>query len=506
MGFPFLQKLRQRLLAGDDQQGNHKEHHQGDGRGQGISCHEQDDHQHHRAVEHQAGHTVGIKQRLPVFLRPDGVDDGKDHRQQDQSHTDGDGDHEHRIQPSDKRQVRHGLRRPKPQGREHIFKAEQASIEEPEQGGKNAAAGKDGRQVRLFETVQQESSQSQAQALSHISEHGSEDDGIGERHKQRGVKFIVVRQSVHAHEHLEGADQRRIFQSGGRNGRPPVRILLQRHEKLRIRFQLLSEPDRVLFRHPAAEDEKGFILRPGESREPADVKAGGLPFDHRSRRKEPVRVLLQAGRQIVVQLSDLPFQRFDLLFQGTAGLVHRPRIGVLNIDPFKMHGRVDRVRLFRFRNGHEIDAPYIGLVHPALFKDGAVVLLQIFLQLLIIAHRQSSEAESYIFKMQDPGKLKMQLQIGTHRFQKPLLLLQLRLQPRLLSFGFFHELVRPSDGLHRRFGRKVLRSLSSGRSPLCSGPSRGSCLFLRSACPGPSFHDRRGLLRSADPFPVGIAL
>ena len=159
-----------------------------------------------------------------------------------------------------------------------------------------------------------------------------------------------------------------------------------------------------------------------------------------------------------------------------------------------MHGSVDRIRLLRLGGRNEVDAPHIGLVHPALFKDRAVILLQIILQLLIISDRKSSKAESYIFKVQNFGKLKVQVQIGADGFQQSALLFQLRLQLCFLPVAFLHEAVRRLHDLHCLFRRQ------------CGSPGLLlSVLRLRSR-PGVSIDDRRGLLGFSDPFTVGIAL
>ena len=119
-----------------------------------MSGHEQHDDCNNCTVKYKASQSVRIKQCFSGLFLPEGIDHMEDHRQKNQSHTDGDRHNKYGVECSDHRQIRHCLRRAQPQRRDPVLKAKYTAIEESENCREESAARKNCRQVDLFKMVQ----------------------------------------------------------------------------------------------------------------------------------------------------------------------------------------------------------------------------------------------------------------------------------------------------------------------------------------------------------------
>ena len=68
----------------------------------------------------------------------------------------------------------------------------------------------------MFPFVQEQSSDKEQEPLACITEHGSEDKGVGDGNEPGGVHFTVSRKSVHFYIHFKGLEKFWIFQFGWR--------------------------------------------------------------------------------------------------------------------------------------------------------------------------------------------------------------------------------------------------------------------------------------------------
>lgn len=72
------------------------------------------------------------------------------------------------------------------------------------------------RQIHALLLIEEEAAQQQYQALSHITEHGAEDKGIGDGHKHGRVQLIVGRKAIHLYIHLKGTENLVVMKFRGR--------------------------------------------------------------------------------------------------------------------------------------------------------------------------------------------------------------------------------------------------------------------------------------------------
>ena len=219
-----------------------------------VPAHIQHNHRSKSGVKYQASRAVGVKPYFFRIMGPYAVDNVKDHTQQDDSHANGNRHHKHRIQPADKRQIRHRLLGAEPQGVYDILKAEDTSKQQAEDNREETAAGYNARQPDFFKTIQQKSADQKAKALSCISEHKAKENRIGNSNQNRGVDFIVGGKAVHLHIHLKRLKKPRIFHLRRRRACNIPPVVLQDTERIRILLDFFSEGPGISFRHPSAED------------------------------------------------------------------------------------------------------------------------------------------------------------------------------------------------------------------------------------------------------------
>ena len=74
-------------------------------------------------------------------------------------------------------------------------KTEETAVHESEKDGEDTGAADDAGKIHMFFLIQDQSAQEQDQSLSHVSEHGAEDQGVGDGHEPGGIHLIVGRQA-----------------------------------------------------------------------------------------------------------------------------------------------------------------------------------------------------------------------------------------------------------------------------------------------------------------------
>ena len=105
-----------------------------------------------------------------------------------------------------------------PEGIQNVLQTENGAIGKSEHHAGNAQSGHDLSEILPFGLGRQNNAQKpQNKALTQIAEHDAEHQGVGNGHKEGGVKVVVTGSAVHFHEHLERAGEPAVFQLGGRS-------------------------------------------------------------------------------------------------------------------------------------------------------------------------------------------------------------------------------------------------------------------------------------------------
>ena len=120
------------------------------------------------------------------------------------------------LQFSDKRYGRHTVHRPQPQSRYDILKSKDTSEHQTEKCGKDSGAADDSGKIDMLQLVQEQSSDKEQESLSCITEHGSENKGVGDGNKPGRVHLAIGGKSVHFYIHFKGLEKLRVFQLGRR--------------------------------------------------------------------------------------------------------------------------------------------------------------------------------------------------------------------------------------------------------------------------------------------------
>ena len=168
------------------------------------------------AIKYKSCHSVGVKPGFFNIMRFKGIDDVENHTQEDDSHAEADGNDKYGIQFSDKRYGRHTVHRPQPQSRYDILKSKDTSEHQTEKCGKDSGAADDSGKIDMLQLVQEQSSDKEQESLSCITEHGSENKGVGDGNKPGGVHLAIGGKSVHFYIHFKGFEKLRVFQLGRR--------------------------------------------------------------------------------------------------------------------------------------------------------------------------------------------------------------------------------------------------------------------------------------------------
>ena len=87
-------------------------------------------------------------------------------------------------------------------------------------------------------------------------------------------------------------------------------------------------------------------------------------------------------------------------------------------DLLKMHGSVSGIDLTSLMLRHKVDAPDILIVFIAFEEDGVQIVVNIFLEFLIILFFDTSEMKMNIFQMQDRGNIIIDISEWTYDTQR----------------------------------------------------------------------------------------
>ena len=112
----------------------------------------------------------------------------------------------------------------------------------------------------MFFLIKEQSSYSQEKPLSHISEHNSENKGVGDRYKDGRIHFVIVRKPIHLYIHLKRLEDLRILQLCGRFAVDLIFIILYYTEEICVIFNIFHKSGRVFLGHPPAEDIESFLM------------------------------------------------------------------------------------------------------------------------------------------------------------------------------------------------------------------------------------------------------
>ena len=240
-----------------------------------VSCQIQQDHNGQCPVEDQTADGILVKQDIFRIMASHRIDDMEDHGQQDKEHAEDDRHDENGVHVAKAGYIGHGIHRPQPYGFQHIFKSKNAAEHEAEEGGKDSGCADDGSQIHFFEFVKQKSADSQQKPLSHITEHGAEDEGICDGHKHGGVHLIVGGKAVHFHIHLERLEHLGISQLCGRLCTYIVLVIFNDAEQFGVVFYIFLESQGVLLCHPSAEYIEGLLMLSDTGSYLSHIKVGG---------------------------------------------------------------------------------------------------------------------------------------------------------------------------------------------------------------------------------------
>ena len=376
-----------------------------------MAAHDQNQACHQEAVEQEARHAVRIEPGPFRVMVAHTDNDVQNHGRQDQEHAKDDGHHEYRVHLPDDRQGHHGLLGLQPDMLDQrILEAEEASVHKSEERREYARAGDDRRQVHALLFIKEEAAQQKHQSLAHISEHGAEDERIGQSHEHGRVQLIVGRKAVHLHIHFKRPENLRILQLRRRCAENVVMIVLHHHEGLLVVFDLLLEGVRLFFRHPAAENVEDVVLLLGQSGEFADIEACGPLLQELHGSRQLIGVLRCHRGNPLVELLQLPVQIRDPLLQGLPGLAGRAIILVRQKDVLKMHGGIDRVNLICHGRRDEIHAPHVLLIAAAFIKNRIQRVIDVPLKLVEVLIGNPSKAVLHIAEPKKPVNLKLKAQ------------------------------------------------------------------------------------------------
>ena len=275
---PLLDHAGQRLFEEDQDQGHAEHDRHDDPCRERIPCQEEHDGDDYGCVEHKPRYAVRVKPHASHIFRPRGVDDVEHHRHHDEQHSESNGNNEYGVEFPEEGKGSHVVDGPHPQCGYNVLESEDASEQESEDRGKDSRCCDDACQRRFLEVVDQGASDQKEEALAHIAEHGSEDEGVRKPHKHGRIHLIVRGQAVHLYKHFKGLEYFRIIQLGRRFPEIGIVVILHDDEDFIVILDLFKEFLHVVFRHPAAEDVIVFFLILHARRKFPDVKVVGKLF------------------------------------------------------------------------------------------------------------------------------------------------------------------------------------------------------------------------------------
>ena len=140
-----------------------------------MSCNKKQEHHYKRAVKYNSRQSILAEKFLFFILRNNCISDIYHHAKENKEHSKAYGIDENRIQLSYEGQGHHGILWMEPDGIYNILKSENASEKDSENGGEHPCAGYDSRKSYMLYFIKQEACNKEAQPLSKITVHRSED-------------------------------------------------------------------------------------------------------------------------------------------------------------------------------------------------------------------------------------------------------------------------------------------------------------------------------------------
>ena len=197
------------------------------------------------------------------------------HRDQSEEHSEDNRAHENRVDRTDARQRDHFLARSEPERRYDFLESENTSEHEPEYRREDSGHRDNSRKVTVLLLIQQESSYHEAESLTDIAVHDTENKRIRDGHKDRRIELIVIRQTIHFDIHFIWSEKSRILEFRRRLHVHLLLIFLDKADYFRIIGNVISEFLNVIRVHPSAQNVEGILLRLGTCRHAAYIKIGG---------------------------------------------------------------------------------------------------------------------------------------------------------------------------------------------------------------------------------------
>ncbi len=167
---------------------------------------------------------------------------------------------------------------PYPQRLQHIFKSEDTSEHKSEDCGEESGCGDNPRQRDLLKVIDQCPTDEKEKSLSDISEHDSENKGVGQSDKYSRVHLIVGGKSIHLNEHFKRLEKLWILKLGRRLTEVSIMVIFNDNEDFVIIFDLFKKTIHIILCHPAAENIVIFLILIHTGRHFADIKIIGQFF------------------------------------------------------------------------------------------------------------------------------------------------------------------------------------------------------------------------------------
>ena len=140
-------------------------------------------------------------------------------------------------------------------GERHELFAEELVKEHAERHGRGSDAGHDAAERLAGLMPEQQPERADDGALAEVGEHDAVDERICQRHKGRGVDLVIYRQTVHADEKLERAENTAVDElCRGRNSRGLAGVLNYAVDVWEL-LETFRESGDAFFRHPTEDVE-----------------------------------------------------------------------------------------------------------------------------------------------------------------------------------------------------------------------------------------------------------
>ena len=346
-----------------------------------VSGHDKEYHGDNASIEYKSCHCILTEPGVLYILLLYSIDDSQHNIEQDHEHTEGNSQNEYGIDVSKSRKPYHIILRMN-QGiiRQEFLKPEKAVVDKAEYGGENSRGSDNGRQRFSFPFVQQKTSDQQAEPLSEISKHNTENKSIGQCQIDGWIKFMVPRQSVHPHKHLKRLEEPRVLQFCRRLGINIGVIVFHHAEDLGLVLNVLLECSRVFFRHPSAEDVKGLGFGLCQGSHLTHIKVTGITLQKIPCLQDCPRFLLQQTLHLPAALFYACVNPFDSRLRLPVFLLRSSAECIRHVNPLKMKRRVNRIHLLVVVLRGEIHAVDILAVGITLVENRVAVFIDVILK------------------------------------------------------------------------------------------------------------------------------